>query len=74
MAGYRNKKSKNGSLSLCVKNVELANKIRHHCRKLNVTPSDWAVEWLEKGLENAREQYLQRLTKEELIHLIMEKE
>ena len=74
MSGYKNTKSKCGDISIKIKDVELAEKVRDYCKRLDLKPSDFVSDAVERFLENAYSEYLKTLSKEELISMLLKKE
>lgn len=71
--GYKNRTNKFGDLSVKIKDTELAQQVKDHCRRMNIGASDFVSECVKKCMEDAQAIYLQTLSKEELIDMILNK-
>lgn len=69
--GYVNRKSKYNDVSIKIKDPELAQQVKEHCKRMNIGASDFVSECVKKYMENAYEVYLQSLSKEDLIDLLI---
>jgi len=72
--GYINTKSKDGTMSCRILDVELAKRVKEHCKLTNKVPSRFVEDCVRKCLDNAYEEYLLTLSKEDLIKMITGKE
>ena len=71
--GFVNTTSKDDTISCRIIDVELAKQIKEHCKLTNRNVSRFVEDCVRKCLENAYEEYLLTLPKEELIKMITEK-
>ena len=71
--GYRNRTNTNGDLSIKIKDVELAQRIKDHCKLTNIATSDFVSDCMRKYMEDAYSEYLKTLSKEELVGMILQK-
>lgn len=68
--GYRNTKSKYNDISIKIKDPELVQQITDHCRRMNISVSEFATECIRNSMKDAYTMYLQSLSKEDLIDLL----
>lgn len=71
--GYRNRKNNVGFMTAKIYDADLVQKVRDHCKRMNIGTSEFVEECVKKCMENAYTLYLQTLSKEELIELLMSK-
>ena len=71
--GYKNRKNNVGYLTAKIYDAELVQKVREHCRRINIGTSDFVEQCVKKCMENEHALYLQTLSKEELIDMILSK-
>ena len=71
--GYRNRTNKCGDLSVKIKDAELAQSIKDHCKMINVTTSDFVSDCVKKCMADAYGEYLKTLPKDELISMLLQK-
>jgi len=54
-------------------NSELGERVRNHCKLLNITISEFMERAAERYLKDAYSEYLNSLSKEDLIKMVMQK-
>ena len=72
--GFIDTTSRDGTMSCRIIDVELAKRVKEHCKLTNKVPSRFVVDCVMKCLDNAYEEYLLTLSKEDLIKMITGKE
>lgn len=70
---YVKARGKNGTFSTHIKDVELVEKMREHCKLTNQQCTAFVENCVRKCLDNAYEEYLLTLPKEDLVKMITEK-
>lgn len=69
--GYRSRTNLNGDLSIKIKDVNLAQRVKDHCKLIDVSASDFISECVKKCMDSAYSEFLKALPKEKLIELIL---
>ena len=72
--GYRNMNSKYNDISIKIKDPELVQQIKEHCKRMNIGASDFVAECVKTCMKDAYSMYLKSLSKEDLINLLMKKD
>lgn len=72
--GYKNRTNNVGYLTAKIHDADLVQKVNDHCKRMNIGTSDFVEECVRKYIEDAYHVYLQTLSKEDLIELIMSKQ
>ena len=67
---FKNTVSKDGRYTLHL-NADLNRKVSEYCKMNNINKSKYINECISKALEKDESEYLQSLTKEELVSIIM---
>lgn len=70
---YVKARSKDGTFSTHIKDAELVEKMRDHCKLTNQPCAKFIENCVRKCLENAYEEYLLTLSKEDLVKMITAK-
>lgn len=71
--GYKCRKNNVGYLTAKIYDPEVVQKVRDHCRHLNIGTSEFIEQCVKHQIENERAMYLQTLSKEELVNMILNK-
>ena len=69
--GYRSRTNMNGDLSIKIKDVDLAQRVKDHCKLTNTPASDFVSECVKKCMDSAYSEYLKTLPKDALIEMII---
>ncbi len=67
---FKNTVSKDGQYTLHL-NADLNRKVSEYCKMKNINKAKYINECISKALEKDESEYLQSLTKEELVSIIM---
>lgn len=71
--GYKNRTNNVGYLTAKIKDKDLVQQVNDHCKRMNIGTSDFVEECVRKCMADAYAVYLQTLSKEDLIQLLMSK-
>lgn len=70
--GYINRKSKYNDISIKIKDPELVQQVKDHCKRMNIGASDFVTECVRTCMKDAYALYLKSLPKEDLIDLLIQ--